>query len=101
MCKREVKLKPRAPEVRLRGAVAGLWRTKIAPPRQPLRTFKELADEYGLTVAELRSRAAHGCIPFPRPFIKSTYSGSYYRPSEVRAWWEATQNKESPHAGTQ
>ena len=101
MCKREVKLNPRTPEVRLRSAVAGLRRTKVAPPRQPLRTFKELADEYGLTVAELKSRAAHGCIPFPRPFIKSTHSGSYYRPSEVRAWWEATQNKESPHAGTQ
>ena len=101
MCKREVKLKPRAPEVRLRSAVGWLRRTKVAPPRQPLRTFKELADEYGLTVAELRSRAAHGCIPFPRPFIKSTHSGPYYRPSEVRAWWEATQNKESPHAGTQ
>ena len=101
MHKSDVAENPRSPIVRANNYRYSIRRNKSAAPRQPLRTFKELADEYGLTVAELRSRAAHGCIPFPRPFIKSTHSGSYYRPSEVRAWWEATQNKESPHAGTQ
>lgn len=60
-----------------------------AGKRPPLRSFRELADDYGVTLSKLSTLFAshHG----PAAKLKSNgiaQRNSYYDPAEVRAWWD-------------
>jgi len=58
----------------------------------PLRTFTEMADEFGLTVSQLRWNMSNSAHSPPEPKIRSkgnlSRSNYYYEPAEVRAWWK-------------
>lgn len=57
--------------------------------RKPLRSFRELAEEFGVSPATLRGLLAH----HPGPEPKFTHRGlrtpscAWYDPAEMRAWW--------------
>lgn len=58
--------------------------------REPLRTFAEIAQELGLSVAQLRGHFARSNTPTPAAeYVKrrGTQQVSWYKPSLVRAWW--------------
>jgi hypothetical protein len=61
--------------------------------RKPLRTFKEMAEEFG--VSERALAAYLGAKNGPRPEIRSTgnlsVSRSWYDPAEMRRWWKSIQ----------
>ena len=71
----------------------GLGRKKGQRPFPPLRTFAEMAAEFGLTSAQLRGHMhmTHSHNP-PQPKISSycsrSVSNKYYNAAEMRAWWE-------------
>ena len=73
------------------------WRGK--GPRPPLRTIQEMAEELGLTMAQLRAFMAHSKHNPPAPAIKhrpaSTPCKTYYDPGQVREWW-ARHNQKTP-----
>jgi hypothetical protein len=68
-------------------------------PLPPLRTFTEMAAEFGLTIAQLRYQMAHSEHNPPAPRIRShsglSVSNKYYDPAEMRAWWKR-HNRNSP-----
>lgn len=61
----------------------------VSPGREPLRTFNELATDLGLTPAQLRGHFSTSRLPSPEPEFSAhgRRPQSYYRPSEVHAWW--------------
>ena len=65
---------------------------KDRAPLPPLRTFTEMAAEFGLTIAQLRYQMAHSEHNPPEPRIRShgrlSVSNKYYDPAEMRAWWK-------------
>lgn len=71
--------------------------TKPRPPpnREPLMTFSELAQEFGVSKNALigymvMHKNAGGLVPtFQLKHPKKTY----YKPSEMRAWWASIQPK--------
>lgn len=57
-------------------------------PGVPLRTHKELAEEFGVSITKLSheiKRSAH-LVPLP---ITRCKSGLWYNPLEMRRWWRA------------
>ncbi len=61
--------------------------------RRPLRTFVEMAEEFGLTCGQLAAHFGHSSHPVPKARVThkgtaTTNSKSYYNPEEVRAWWK-------------
>lgn len=59
--------------------------------REPLKTFIEMADELGVSLAELRGHIAQTKLEAPKPeFVKrNRHQVSWYRPSIFREWWSA------------
>jgi hypothetical protein len=58
----------------------------------PLRTFSEMAEEFGVTPNELRGLMAKHDGPAAEFKNKATYSTgktNYYRPSVMREWWRS------------
>ena len=55
--------------------------------RKPLRTFKELCDELGVSMSVMRGKLA-SCPNAPKPELKFYTKGSYYEPEAFRAWWK-------------
>jgi len=58
--------------------------------RPPLRTFTEMAEEFGLTLPQLRGHMAKSAHPAPAARIRShgtSTSNSYYDRQEMRLWW--------------
>ncbi len=53
-------------------------------PRKPLRAFRELADEFGITMEQLGGLMSRHDGPKPR--LRNT--DSWYDPAEMRAWWK-------------
>lgn len=66
--------------------------TRIGQPaRPPLRTLKEMAEEFGVPCAELASLLRHRDGPDAR--MDTTRSASngkahWYEPGEMRKWWK-------------
>jgi hypothetical protein len=63
-------------------------------PRKPLRTFKEMAEEFGITELLLRSKLLHS-KGAPKPVFVSknsrTCSNRWYNHAEMRRWWKSIQ----------
>lgn len=64
------------------------WHGKSMPP---LRTARELAAEFGLSLSQFSARIR--CSEdSPKPVFKLSGSSkarnTWYNPAEVRAWWE-------------
>jgi hypothetical protein len=61
--------------------------------RKPLRTFKEMAEEFG--VSERALVVFLGTRGGPKPEIRSTgnctVSRTWYDPEEMRRWWKSIQ----------
>jgi hypothetical protein len=53
--------------------------------RKPLITFKELATEFGVTMAELRGYMSNYGAPKPEMV---THTAHYYEPIGIRKWWK-------------
>ena len=63
--------------------------------REPLRTLSEMADEFGVKAASLRTLIRYH--KGPEPALCSRYKGgttavSWYLPSEMRKWWKGVQS---------
>ena len=76
--------------------------TRKTAAREPLRTFKELAAELGLTANQLAGRFSTSPVAPPKPVWEALGKSrqSYYQPSAVRAWWAAHQQAPQ-HGGSQ
>lgn len=63
--------------------------------RPPLRSFKELADDLGVTTNKLRTAIARAKIPPPKPVFvlngNNTIGNTWYEPKAFIAWWKAEQ----------
>lgn len=64
--------------------------------RKPLRTFKELAEEFGTTPNRLQIAMGRSSTPPPKPALihrgkAVSTTNSWYHPDEMRAWWAAYQ----------
>ena len=62
--------------------------------RKPLRSFSEMADEFGLTPMQLRAVFFHARQrPLPAVVLvsRSTTANSWYDPQAFRAWWALEQ----------
>jgi hypothetical protein len=61
--------------------------------RKPLRTFKEMAEEFG--VSEQAVAVFLGTRDGPKPEIRSTgncvVNRTWYDPTEMRRWWKSIQ----------
>ena len=65
-------------------------------PGVPLRSAKELAEEFGLKNHQaLGAEMRHSKVPIPNPINRSkstlTTTNSWFVPSEMRAWWKLHQ----------
>jgi hypothetical protein len=69
-------------------------------PHPPLRTFNEMADEFGLKIGQLRYHMANSEHSPPQPKIRShsslSVTNNYYNPSEMRAWWKLHKSSVKP-----
>lgn len=87
----------RAPHVSVKRAISGETlgqfgrRTRKDGPRKPLRTLRELADEFGVPHKTLQVKLAR-CKGAPKPVFstggRGTPQNTWYDPDEVRAWWK-------------
>jgi hypothetical protein len=58
---------------------------------RPLRTFKEMAEEFGVTTNALRTAMINSRHEPPKKLLHTsslTCANSYYDPAEMRAWWK-------------
>ena len=56
--------------------------------REPLRTLREFAEEFGVTPWRLSGLINANGGPAPMTVSKSAaVNNSYYKPSEMRKWW--------------
>ena len=69
----------------------GMWTSKaIGQPREALRTGKEMAAEFGISVHCLAGFISSHSGPKPR---RSARSAQWYSPSELRKWWATVQRR--------
>lgn len=74
-------------------------RVRNGGARKPLRSLRELADEFGVPHRSLQVKLAR-CKGAPRPIYSTgdaktaSQRNTWYDPDEVRAWWLA--RKENP-----
>ena len=65
--------------------------------RPPLRTFTEMAEEFGLSAKQLSAHMKNSTAEAPSAKIVSknqlTHTNSYYDPQEMRAWWSLEKGK--------
>lgn len=66
-------------------------------PRKPLRSFKELAEEFGVSCQTLAAYGRQHQLPAPKLSWRSTAVSTtkWYDPEEMRAWWKSVQEKRS------
>ena len=61
---------------------------RVGCHHKPLRSTRELADEFGVSLPKLASELAKN--PGPKPKLVNRHGGrsdSWYDPAEMRAWW--------------
>ena len=69
-------------------------RVRSGGARKPLRSLRELAEEFGVQHKTLQAKLAR-CKDAPRPIYStghwktSSQRNTWYDPQEVRAWWAA------------
>lgn len=69
-------------------------RVRNGGARKPLRSLRELADEFGVTHKTLQAKLSR-CKDAPRPIFSTgdnktaSQRNTWYDPQEVRAWWKA------------
>lgn len=74
-------------------------RVRSGGARKPLRSLRELAEEFGVAHKTLQAKLGR-CKDAPRPIYSTGSSktispqNTWYDPDEVRAWWLA--RKENP-----
>jgi hypothetical protein len=78
---------------------AELRANKTEKPRTPLRMFSEMAEEFGLTSAQLVGHMNDSAHPAPKPVMRHGSNAArgrvtYYDPKEMRAWWKLHNSKE-------
>lgn len=59
--------------------------------RKPLRTLKELAEEFGVTPTSLKMRMRYdpeGPKPVMHTLGTGTQRNTWFDPEQVRAWWK-------------
>jgi len=65
---------------------------KGAQRRPPARTFREMAEEFGLAPGQLRWQMGNSKHEAPAPVLCSTNnlgaSNKYYNRQEMRNWWK-------------
>jgi hypothetical protein len=65
---------------------------KGLPRRLPLRSIQELAEEFGLTMPQLRATLQHSTQDPPKPALRHhnsmSCSNTYYDPILMREWWK-------------
>ena len=67
-------------------------RVRSGGARKPLRSLRELAEEFGVPHKTLQAKLAW-CKDAPKPLYKTgsgkttTQQNTWYDPDEVRAWW--------------
>jgi Zn-dependent peptidase ImmA (M78 family) len=67
-------------------------RVRNGGARKPLRSLRELADEFGVPYKTLQAKLAR-CKDAPKPIYSTGSSktasqqNTWYDPDEVRAWW--------------
>jgi hypothetical protein len=67
--------------------------------RKPLRTFAEMAEEFGLSTQQLAGMARHAKGDFPKARFTNhgiSYDRSWYDPNEMRAWWKLHKSSVKP-----
>lgn len=78
-------------------------RVRNGGARKPLRSLRELAEEFGVPHKTLQAKLAR-CKDAPKPIYSTGSSSSktvspkntWYDPDEVRAWWRGLNQKEKP-----
>ena len=73
-------------------------RTRSGGVRKPLRSLRELAEEFGVPHKTLQAKLAW-CKDAPKPIYrtggsKTTPQNTWYDPDAVRAWWRGLNQKE-------
>ena len=74
-------------------------RVRSGGARKPLRSIRELADEFGVPHKTLRAKLSL-CKDAPKPRYSTGSSktasqrNTWYDPDEVRAWWRGLNQKE-------
>ena len=69
-------------------------RVRNGGARKPLRSLRELAEEFGVPHKTLQAKLAR-CKDAPRPLYSTGHQktasqrNTWYDPQEVRAWWAA------------
>lgn len=59
--------------------------------RVPLRTLRELAEEFGLTPTKLSremGKSPDAPHALTKPSNQTNLAGCYFNPAEMRAWWK-------------
>lgn len=78
-------------------------RVRNGGARKPLRSLRELAEEFGVPHKTLQAKLAR-CKDAPKPLYSTGYHkttsqrNTWYDPQEVRAWW-AAMTKEDTREG--
>ena len=74
-------------------------RVRNGGARKPLRSLRELADEFGVPHKTLQAKLAR-CKGAPKPVYSTgdhktaSQRNTWYDPQEVRAWWRGLNQKE-------
>jgi hypothetical protein len=66
--------------------------------RVPLRTSRELAEEFGVTTHAFALSLAHAADA-PKPVLVkkgNAHAANWYNPKEVRAWWSKRKEAAAP-----
>lgn len=87
------RLVPRGPSHFSLGAHVKL--TPFQPHRRiaPMRTLKEMANEFGVSMMTLRSQIANRNGPKGVARGNDSTRNHWYDPKDMRAWWASVQNK--------
>jgi hypothetical protein len=62
--------------------------------RPPLRTFKEMAEEFGVTPNTLSSLTGFRGGPSPILVAGTVRQQAWYDPAGLRAWWDSIHNED-------
>ena len=75
-------------------------RYAIKPGRsrhKPLRSFNEMADEFGVSCKTLAAYGRQHTLPTPKLSFRGAAGSTakWYDPDEMRAWWKQVQERRS------
>jgi hypothetical protein len=56
--------------------------------RKPLRTFADMAEEFGITTSKFKSVIGNSGKPFPAYITMASTGTTWYEADKVRDWWK-------------